>query len=119
MKLNHLDLQVPDVQSTASFFVTHFDFTHQSNRKSPAIAILSGSDGFTLVLQRNEDDEPYPDGFHLGFLVDDDAAVEAAHARLKAANVSCSEPIRNGRGLAIYVAAPGDLLVEVSHPKKK
>ena len=55
MKLNHLDLQVPDVQHTARFFERYFDFEHTSNRASPAIAILSDRHGLVLVLQKLKD----------------------------------------------------------------
>ena len=52
MQLNHIDLQVPDVQEAAAFFERWFGFELTSNRDSPAIAILRGEGDFTLVLQR-------------------------------------------------------------------
>ena len=54
MKLNHLDLQVNDVQQTVTFFEDAFGFQLQSNRRSSSIAILSDGDGFVLVLQRKK-----------------------------------------------------------------
>src|SRR3954451_621599 len=77
MKLNHLDLQVSDVQRTVDFFEKYFDLELRSSRTSPALAILSDRHGFVLVLQRRKHDaETYPEGFHVGFLVDD---VETVH----------------------------------------
>jgi catechol 2,3-dioxygenase-like lactoylglutathione lyase family enzyme len=115
MKLNHLDLQVPDVQRCAEFFEAHFGFAWNGNRKSPAIAILSGPDGFVLVLQRmKEGDSGYPEGFHLGFLVDDVATVHAQHERMSASGLASSGIIENNRGVMFYVQAPGDVTVEVS-----
>lgn len=114
MKLNHLDLQVPDVKEAAAFFERWFSFEHTSNRGSPAIAILRGADGFALVLQRRADDERYPDGFHVGFLLDDEARVLAFHARARDAGLPISDVLRNGRGTLTYLRGPGDLLVEVS-----
>jgi len=84
MKLNHLDLQVPDVQRTVGFFEKYFDLELRSSRTSPAIAILSDRQGFVLVIQRRKNEaEAYPEGFHLGFLVDDVESVHRAHARVK------------------------------------
>lgn len=114
MKLNHLDVQVPDVQACAAFFTTHFDFTQVSNPHSPAIAILTGEGPFTLVLQHHPKPE-YPEGFHLGFLVDDVHTVHEHRARLVAANLSPSAVQVNGRGTMFYLRAPGGVLVEVSH----
>jgi catechol 2,3-dioxygenase-like lactoylglutathione lyase family enzyme len=75
MQLNHIDLQVTDVVRSAAFFARYFGFRQTSNPGSPAIAILAGDGGVVLVLQRRTDDRPWPDGFHVGFLVDDVATV--------------------------------------------
>lgn len=115
MKLNHLDLQVPDVPEAAAFFARHFQFEQHGNRQSPAIAILLGEDGFVLVLQRRRDPtERYPEGFHIGFLVADEAVVREKHAELRAAGVACGDVAVNGRGVMFYFEAPGGVLVEVS-----
>ncbi|MFO0612205.1 MAG: VOC family protein [Polyangiaceae bacterium] len=114
MKLNHLDLQVPDVQHTTLFFERHFGFRLTTSRTSPAIAILDGPGEFTLVLQRKKDPaESYPTDFHIGFIVDDEVAVERAHAELSAAGEEVSPVTRNGRGTMIYCRRDG-FLVEVS-----
>jgi len=115
MKLNHLDLQISDVPKTVSFFERFFDFELQSNRSSKAIAFLSDRHGFLLVLQhRKNDAERYPEGFHLGFLVDDEAQVVETRARLADAGHEVSEVIRNNRGVMIYCKAEDGILIEVS-----
>ena len=114
MQLNHLDLQVPNVPETAAFFERHFEFAIRGNRSSAAIIILAGAGGFTLVLQRLKPGETYPDGFHCGFIVDDEERVRAEHARLRADGVKCSEIIVNQRGVIFYLRAPGDVTIEVS-----
>jgi catechol 2,3-dioxygenase-like lactoylglutathione lyase family enzyme len=115
MHLNHLDLQVPDVPSTAAFFEQHFAFTILGNRTSPAIILLRGEDGFSLVLQRLHGEHlAYPDGFHIGFLVDDVAAVEDRHALLVASGAAPGPVTTNHRGTMFYLHAPGGILVEVS-----
>jgi catechol 2,3-dioxygenase-like lactoylglutathione lyase family enzyme len=115
MKLNHLDLQVGDVQQHVDFFERLFDLQLQSSRSSPAIAFLEDGHGFVLVLQRKVDPPAsYPEGFHLGFLVDEVATVHRLHERAKAAGVAISDVVTNNRGTMVYCRAPGGFLVEVS-----
>lgn len=112
MRINHLDLQVTDVQASVAFFA-HFGLELQSSPRSPALAILGDGHGFVLVLQRR-DAVTYPEGFHLGFLVDDIAAVHAHHQRARAAGLGISEVQVNNRGTLTYCVAPDGYLVEVS-----
>jgi hypothetical protein len=118
VKLNHLDLQVSDVQALASFLEQHFELERLSNDRSPAIAILHDRCGFTLVIQRRRDDQPYPDGFHIGFIHDAAATVRSHHARLAAEGLALSPIDVNARGTRFYLTAPGDILVEVSSPER-
>jgi catechol 2,3-dioxygenase-like lactoylglutathione lyase family enzyme len=125
MILNHLHLHVSDVPSTVSFFETFFGLTAETSRTSPAFAILSDGAGFVLVLQRwtagsdaSRVSDGYPDGFHLGFLVDDIAIVESTHAALVRAGVEVSDIDTNNRGTMIYCRHPDGFLVEVSCRKK-
>jgi catechol 2,3-dioxygenase-like lactoylglutathione lyase family enzyme len=115
MQLNHLDLQVADVQKSVEFFERFFDFELQSNRASPAIAFLSDGQGFVLVLQRKKDPaQGYPEGFHLGFLVSDEETVIRTRTRLAEGGHTVSEVIRNNRGVMIYCRTGDGFLVEVS-----
>ena len=118
MQLNHLDLPVPDVAATAAFFTTHFGFRLCETRGNNGFALLAGSGGFALVLTRRraEGVQAFPDTFHIGFLVESEAAVHALHARLQAAGVAELPPVSFQRGATLlYVHAPGGVLVEVSH----
>ena len=120
MKLNHLDLQVSDVQRSVAFFEHYFGLELRSSRTSPALAILSDQHGFVLVLQRKKDDaEKYPDGFHVGFFVDDVESVHRAHARATEGGIQVSAVIENNRGVMIYCTAPDGFAVEVSCPRVK
>jgi catechol 2,3-dioxygenase-like lactoylglutathione lyase family enzyme len=115
MKLNHLDLQVADVQQHVDFFEELFELRLQSSRTSPAIAFLDDGHGFVLVLQRKVDPPAsYPEDFHLGFLVDDVATVHRFHDRARSAGVDISDVITNNRGTMVYCRAPAGFLVEVS-----
>ena len=118
MQLNHLDLPVPDVAVTAAFFTTHFGFRLVDTRGNNGFALLTGSGGFALVLTRRraEGVQDFPDTFHIGFIVESDAAVHALHARLQVAGVPELPPVSFQRGATLfYVHAPGGVLVEVSH----
>jgi len=116
VKLNHLDLQVADVQRSVLLFEQLLGLRLDSSRASPALAILSDGAGFTLVLQRRKNEaDAYADGFHLGFLLDDVEAVRSFHGRAKESGiVEVSEVIENGRGVLVYLRTWDGLLIEVS-----
>jgi len=116
VKLNHLDLQVADVQRSVLLFEQLLGLRLDSSRASPALAILSDGAGFMLVLQRRKNDaDAYPDGFHFGFLLDNIEAVRSFHGRAKESGlVEVSEVIENGRGVLVYLRTWDGLLIEVS-----
>lgn len=115
MRLNHLDLQVSDVQQSVEFFETCFGLTLQSNRGSPALAILGDHNGFVLVLQRSSSGAPvYPEGFHLGFYVDSVEDVVGAQERARSMGVHASDLITNARGTMVYCRAMDGFPVEVN-----
>lgn len=113
MKLNHLDLQVPDVQLTAAFLETYLGFEMLSSRQSPAIAIMNDRHGFVLVLQRRKPEEQLPEGFHIGCYVDSVAEVQAFWQRTTDAGLAPTPVQTNGRGTLTYLRAPGDFAIEV------
>lgn len=114
MKLNHLDLQVPDAPALARFLVDHFDLQAVTRLDAPSLVVLTDGAGFSLVIQRRaHDHETYPSGAHIGFLLDDPAEVHAQRARIAAAGVAISEVDVNGRGTTCYCRGPGDILIEL------
>lgn len=119
MKLNHLDLHVQDVIATAAFFQRYFGLAIRSNPQSSALVILTDESGFVLVLQRAKSAERYPEGFHVGFLLDDVPSVLALHARAVADGVPVSDIIVNGRGTMVYLTLPDGYHVEVSCQKHR
>lgn len=116
MRLNHLDLQVLDVPATVEFFERMFGMRLLSSRRSPAIAIMDDGHGFVLVLQRRAA-VVYPDDFHLGFLVDDVAAVHALHARARADGIVATDVEADNRSTRTYLRAPEGYAIEVSCPR--
>jgi len=118
MRLNHLDLPVPDVAATAAFFTTHFGFRLGETRGNNGFALLLGEGGFVLVLTRRRAQgvQGFPDTFHIGFAQEAEAHVHALHARLRAAGVDGLPDVSCQRGATLfYVQAPGGVLVEVSY----
>jgi catechol 2,3-dioxygenase-like lactoylglutathione lyase family enzyme len=114
VKLNHLDLQVVDVQRAVAFFEEAFGLHLLSNRGSPAIAILSDGEAFTLVLQKKKNAaDTYPDGFHLGFHLDDAERVRTFHAKATGMGCHVSDVIENGRGVMVYCRTEDGIVVEV------
>ncbi len=114
MRLNHLDLAVPDVAATADFFVRGCGFTPRFTRGANEMAVLQAEDGFVLVLTVTVDPH-YPDGFHIGFLQPSDDAVHAAHASLRDAGFDAPLPAVAYGCLQFWVRAPGGIVVEISH----
>jgi catechol 2,3-dioxygenase-like lactoylglutathione lyase family enzyme len=119
MKLKHLNLATSDVSGLAAFFQRFFGFQCLLERGSGAFTILGNGDDFVLTLMRIKSDDPaaYPETFHVGFYVDDLAAVEAKRHELLAAGLS-PQPIqaagRSGRGVHFSCTAPGNILVEIA-----
>jgi catechol 2,3-dioxygenase-like lactoylglutathione lyase family enzyme len=121
MQLNHLNLSTRDVGALAGFFTRFFGVELIETRGREAFAILRGSDGFALNLMRTTRDAApaaYPDGFHVGFLVDRPDQVHAKHGELTEAGLQPGELQRLTRGgtptTIFYCEAPGGILVEVS-----
>lgn len=115
MKLNHIDLSVPDLRAAADFFVAGFGFATVAVRENDGMAILRGKDGFGLVL--THDPAPaYPAAFHIGFLQPSAQAVLHAYERISAAGIATQGPPKESYGsLMFYCRVPGGIVVEVSH----
>lgn len=117
MQLNHLDIPVRDVRSTATFFERFFGFQLAEMKGRDALAILKGEGGFTFVLSplRSDGPQELPAELHVGFHLESEDAVRALHAQLTAAGVERVSSLAVRRGaLLFYCYAPGPLLVEVA-----
>lgn len=114
MKLNHLNLSVPDIAETRAFFETYFGFAAVGEARNDNIAILFGEDGFILTLMRAEQ-PTYPRMFHIGFAQDSDDAVDEIHQRLSADGLEVNPPKRLHGAWTFYYQAPGGILVEILH----
>ncbi|ACU60722.1 VOC family protein [Chitinophaga pinensis] len=115
MTINHLNLVVVKLPEAVSFFETYLDF-HCETRKGDVIAVLTNKANFTLVLMTDKnDDTRYPGAFHLGFILDDTAAVDVLYERLRSGNIAVDRPpakIRNSYGFYFYF---DNLFIEIGH----
>jgi len=119
MKLNHLNLVVPDLDAAQELFTGTFGFG-VTLRRGDTLAALTDEGGFTLVLADSRrfggDGAPrYPETFHVGFLQETCAAVDALYVRLATAPVELSHAPRPMHGsYGFYCTALGGLLIEIS-----
>ena len=120
MRLNHLDLHVPDVAATAEFFTRYLGLQLIDTRANGGLAILSDGHGLELVLSHaiekfgSTDQANSLVTYHVGFIVDDRAKVDAVHAAIAASGTEPPQAPREMRGgYLFYCHAPGHILVEI------
>ncbi|SDP48190.1 Predicted lactoylglutathione lyase [Mucilaginibacter sp. OK268] len=119
MKLNHINLPVTDVAASISFFEQYFNFKCAEIKGDNLLAVLQGSDGFTLVLMADSfnrnGNTTYPDAFHIGFFVESREQVTDIYNRLLEGGYATEHPPGNLRGsFGFYFNAPGNLLTEIT-----
>lgn len=118
MKLNHVDLQVSDVQAAREFFERHFGLrcTYQRGNQ---IALLRDDAGLELGVSnlRGSAAPAYPQDFHVGFVLERARDVRGAYDRLKAAGVPIKmEPREGGPNLFFVCEGPDRIPIEVRAP---
>lgn len=118
MALKHVNLAVPDVAQTVSFFEKYFGFHTDEVKGDNVIAILEDNDGFILSISNFKKDviPQYPADFHVGFVQKSPEQVMEIYQTMKADGIDVGKEPHNysGRGTySFYVAAPGNFLIEV------
>jgi catechol-2,3-dioxygenase len=116
MNLNHLDLPVADITGVRIFFEKYFGFRCVFERDD-GLAVLLDSANFALTLSTLQpgQDQIYPGGFHIGFNLQSEAALNAAYMMLVSNSVEIVMPPGDlGGAQTFHCLAPGDLLVEVA-----
>ena len=89
MTINHLNLRVRDTVACRAFYEQHFGF--RLAFEADGGFFIRDDAGFLLALLPAEVHQPLPDGFHIGFNLDDADTVLAMHASLTAAEVRVGE----------------------------
>ncbi len=121
MRLNHLDLHVPDVAATRDVLVSAFGLTEVETRGANGLAILCDDAGLELVISRPIEKFGGADTvsvgrntYHIGFMLPSREAVDAQYERAKAAGCEMRQPPAAMRGgWSFYCFAPGQILIEV------
>jgi len=119
MKLNHLDLQVSDVDAARTFFEQFFSLRCRYQRQKQ-IAIFEDASGFEFAVSNlfNSPPPSYPPDFHLGFVLERSSDVRDAYDRLKAGGVAMKLDLGvQGPALVFQCLGPDDIPVEVRAPK--
>ncbi len=119
MILNHINIPVENVEDTRQFFEQYLDFNCIEVKGKNDLAIMKGTDGFTLVLMsqafnKNELNS-FPSAFHIGFLLATRQQVIDKYNKLKTSCIAMENAPANMRGIfGFYFMAPGNILVEIS-----
>ncbi|WP_448700254.1 VOC family protein [Mucilaginibacter sp. AW1-3] len=118
MNLNHINLSLTDVAAARSFFETYFDFKCTDVKPNDTLSVLTGENGFVLVLMHerlNQDgNHTYPDAFHIGFYLDDETAVMAMFERLKNGGIGVEQHPQKIRKTFGFYFKFQNILIEIS-----
>lgn len=122
MRLNHLDLHVPDVAAARDFFVDVFGLKTIETRGRDGLVILNDDAGLELILSRPVEKFGGADAisvgantYHIGFLLPERELVDASYARLIGSGYEAQhEPRAIRGGWLFYAVGPGRILVEVA-----
>jgi lactoylglutathione lyase len=116
MRLNHLNLTVPDVAQTREFFEKYFSFRCAFGR-GDTLAVLLDESGFVFTLSNfNKATEvEYPGAFHIGFNQESRERVDEMYRQLTADGIDAKPPKEFHGAWTFYFRAPGNFLVEVFH----
>ncbi len=121
MRMNHIDIHVPDVTVTSAFLVRHFGLTLREMRGANGLAILNDDSGLEIVVSRPVEKfggaEQQALGvvtYHLGFIQPERAEVDRLYRELKDGDAELvGEPREMRGGYLFYCLAPGRVMIEV------
>ena len=118
MKLNHINLPVPDVHASRIFLETYFGLRSVGEGENGSIVVLMDEGGSIVTLSNfnHADTVTYPGAFHIGFVQQSNEDVDAVNRRLRADGYALGEPKVLHGSYTFYVKAPGGFLVEVMGP---
>ena len=117
MRVNHLNLTVPDVGQTREFFETFFGLKCVAERGRNTLAVMIDETGFVFTLTNFEkaSEVEYPGAFHIGFMQDSRERVDEIYQQLKAGGYEAEPPREFHGAWTFYFRAPGNFVVEVGH----
>jgi len=121
VRLNHVDLQVSDIDAAREFFETFFGL-RCAYQRAGQIALLEDEGGFSLGVSNLFGSPPpvYPPDFHVGFVLERASQVREVYDRLKTAGIPMKHDLREGGGnLFFQCLAPDSITVEVRAPSSQ
>lgn len=121
MRMNHVDIHVPDIGATSAFLTRHFGLTLQDMRGVNGLAILNDDAGLEIVISRPiekfggvDQQELGRVTYHLGFIQAGRDDVDRLYCDLKESDAELiGEPREMRGGYLFYCLAPGRVLIEV------
>lgn len=118
MQLNHLNLPAANLAEARALFIDLLGF-QLLVQHGDLIVILSDGNGFTLALSNaahfGGETPRYPEGFHVGFLLDTTALVDEAYERVVGAGIAPEHRPHNQHGsYGFYFTALDGVLFEIS-----
>ena len=121
MRMNHLDLYVPDVQATTAFLTRYFGLTLIAMRGEGGLAILNDESGMEIVISHPIEklggvDQATlgRDTYHIGFMLPERGDVDRLWQALHDGGAELAgKPKAMRGGWLFYCTAPGRVLIEV------
>ncbi|HEU4327132.1 MAG TPA: VOC family protein [Roseiflexaceae bacterium] len=115
MKLNHLNLTVTDVPEAHAFLEKYFELKSMGCNKN--MGFLTDDNGAVISLSSmklaKETEVRYPASFHIGFMQESEAHVDAINQRLREDGFDVPPPSKQHGSWTFYFHAPGGFMVEV------
>ncbi len=120
MKLNHINLVVLDVAEAINLFETYFNFKCTDIKGDNVVAILKGSNDFTLVIMTNKNGQAiYPEAFHIGFMLDSEEEVIKTYDILKNGGITVAQEPKKIRDSFGFYFTFDNMMIEVGHYYQK
>jgi catechol 2,3-dioxygenase-like lactoylglutathione lyase family enzyme len=121
MRMNHLNLTVPDVARSREFFETYFGLRCVAELGRNALAVMVDETGFVLTLNNFEKatEVQYPGMFHIGFMQESRERVDEINAHLKSGGFEVEAPHELHGAWTFFFRAPGGFLVEVGYQHRR
>jgi catechol 2,3-dioxygenase len=101
MELNHLHLNVADLERSAAFYERWFGFRRHKVLDDGALLFLRDANDLDLALSNEGEERGLPKWFHFGFRLGSAADVKALHVSMTTAGVTVRE-IYEEEGFVTY-----------------
>lgn len=117
MRLNHLDLTVPNVAECRAFFEKYFGLRCVVARENDRLVVMTDDAGFALTLNNlySFKQLEYPQGFHIGFMLNSRESVDEIFQRLKSDGFEVESPREFHGAWTFFFRAPGGFRIEIMH----